>query len=81
MLFLPDSQTLVAADMDGKIPRYRAADGSQIDTIAASSPATSTLRLAPDGQTLAALAGDGQILLWRMPQWQPLSNLQIQANP
>jgi WD40 repeat protein len=49
VLFLADSQTLVAADMDGKIQRYRAVDGSQVGTISASSPATSTLRLAPDG--------------------------------
>jgi WD40 repeat protein len=81
VLFLPDGQTLVAADMNGKIQRYRAADGSQVDTIAASSPATSTLRLAPDGQTLAGLAGNGQISLWRLPQGQPLSNLKIQTNP
>jgi WD40 repeat protein len=81
VLFLPDSQTLVVADMDGKIQRYRAADGSQIDTIAASSPATSTLRLAPDGQMLAALAVNGQISLWRLPQGQPLNNLQVQTNP
>ena len=39
------------------------------------------LRLAPDGQTLAAVAGNGQILLWRLPDWQPLSDLKIQTNP
>jgi WD40 repeat protein len=80
-LFLPDSQTLVTAEMDGKIHRYQAADGSQIDTTPVSSPGINSLRLAPDGQTLAAAAGNGQILLWRLPEWQPLSDLQIQTNP
>jgi WD40 repeat protein len=81
VLFLPDDQTLVAGEMDGNIHRYRAADGSQLETIPASLPGINSLRLAPDGQTLAAQAGDGRVALWRLPEWQPESNLQIQANP
>jgi WD40 repeat protein len=80
-LFLPDSQTLAAAEMDGKIHRYRAADGSQLDTVPATLPGINSLRLASDGHTLAAQAGDGQVALWRLPDWQPIRNLQIQANP
>jgi WD40 repeat protein len=81
VLFLLDNQTLVVGELDGKIHRYRVADGSPTGTTPTSLPAINNLRLAPDGQTLAALAGNGQISLWSLPGWQPLSDLHIQTNP
>jgi WD40 repeat protein len=80
VLFLPDSQIMAVAEMDGEIHRYRAADGSQLDTVPASLPGINDLRLAPDGHTLAALAGNGKVELWRLPEWKTLGNLQIQTN-
>jgi WD40 repeat protein len=80
VLFLPDSQTVVAAEMDGKIHRYRAMDGSPIDTAPTSLTGISSLRLSPDGLTLAALGGNGKSSLWRLPEWQPLNDLQIQTD-
>jgi WD40 repeat protein len=81
VLFLPDSQTLAVGEMDGKIHRYRAADGRLIGTTPSSLSGISNLRLAPDGQTLAALAGNGKVVLWRVPEWQTLGDLQIQTDP